>query len=657
MKKLKASDLSLEEKLRIVVGNGAQWGITDDLDGKIYRIRTTDGSVGVRFVAKENPDGSETIPPSIAYPSEQVLSHSWSTKNAYTYGEAVANDCIDFGADIVLGPGVNIKRNPICGRHFEYFSEDPFLTGTLAAAYIYGVQDHHIGTSVKHYCCNNIEYGRHFTSSNIDEKTLREIYIKQFDIALKAKPWTVMCSYNKVNGTWMSENREVFDILRNEIGYKGLIVSDWNSSHNSVRSINGGIDLVMPYKKLYCDTLKEGAGDGSLDMKELDRACDRVLELAYKCASEKELRKITMSKKARRKVAYNIAKDGIVLLKNNNHALPLTNEKIVITGAPIQRYYAGGGATYVTPDTTPAHLDDQLRKAGLDVEYKETVRWTYYGMAYMGGEDITCRDVLPEKDAVVIAVGNPKETEHECQDRQTLRLSREEEDTIISLGGLGKKVIVVVYAGSAVDMTPWIDCADAVVYAGYPGQYGNEAVTDILTGKVNPSGRLTETFPVCLEDVPAEQCYRDIENFDYEEGQMVGYRYYTTAGYPVLYPFGYGLSYSDFVYYGLKTETTDKSVKLTFTVENTSNNDGIEIPQVYAGPMSCENGRPVRELVGFDRVAVKAHSKKKVSVEIPKEQFKYYSLDAHKWMKTKGSITMYVGKNANDIILKSEITL
>ncbi|MCQ2770456.1 MAG: glycoside hydrolase family 3 C-terminal domain-containing protein [Clostridia bacterium] len=653
MPRLTAKDLTIEEKLKLVIG-GDHWG-TNTLDGKVRYVKMVDGPIGRRLVVSEDKQGRETILPSIAYPCAQALSHAWSEDFAYELGKAIANDMIDVNADILLGPAVNIKRTPLCGRNFEYYSEDPLLSGNLAAAYIKGAQDQHIGTSLKHFCANNIEYARHYCSSNLDERTLREIYLKQFEIAIKeSNPWTLMCSYNKVNGTWMSEHTELYKFLREEFKYDGTVVSDWNSVHDAVRTMNSGLDLIMPFKDIDYKRLKEGYEAGEISDDALDSAANNVLNLIYKCEDASKLRKRTMSIKSRKNLAYKLAQNGIVLLKNNN-VLPLSNERLVVTGAPVLRYKAGNGSSKVTLKEPAMTLDVALQNANFDCIYKETTRYVPNGQGMMCGTDVTCREELLTRDAVVIAVGN--ENEFESGDRETIKLCRAEEDAIRHLSGLGKKVIVVLYAGAPVDMSSWIGCVDAVVFASFGGQYQNEAVVDVLTGKFNPCGHLTESFPTCLEDVPAEQAYRDVENFDYDEGLLVGYRYYTTSNYPVLYPFGYGLSYSRFAYSNMDVKVQNDMVKVSFTITNTSDVDGIDIPQIYVGPLSCEPDRPIRELKGYARVAVKKNSSKKVTVDIPMDRLQYFSINTNKWEPCKGKLTFMLGKNSRDIIIEKDIVL
>ena len=315
--------LSGEDKLRLVMGRNS-WS-NYSLGGKLYSFNVSDASNGLRTKEDLEDDDSPTQT-SIAYPSSQMLANSWDVNLAEEYGRALANDCIEKGIDIVLGPGVNIKRLPICGRNFEYYSEDPVLAGYIAKGFVTGLQKEHIGACVKHYCANNIEYARLFDSSEVDERTLREIYLRVFQIAMEAKPWTVMCSYNLLNGTLMSENGKMFDLLRDEFGFDGLVMSDWSAVRRSSRSINGGLDLEMPHNTPRETEMRADYAAGLVDEKMLDRAAGRVIALAEKCGEESKKRKLTMTTEEREEFVVKAARESIVLLKNKEGALPLTNE-------------------------------------------------------------------------------------------------------------------------------------------------------------------------------------------------------------------------------------------------------------------------------------------------------------------------------------------
>ena len=644
--------LSGEDKLRLVMGEN-DWN-NYDLGGKIYKFRVSDATCGLRMKADiDKSDDPQT--PSTAYPSSQSIANSWDPSLAYDMGRAMANDCIERGVDIVLGPGVNIKRLPVCGRNFEYYSEDPVLAGYIAKGYIEGLQSEHVGACIKHYCANNVEYARLFDSSEVDERTLREIYLRVFEIAMEAKPWTVMCSYNLLNGKLMSENGKMFDLLRDEFGFDGLVMSDWCAVRRSSRSINGGLDLEMPYHESRANEAREDYKLGLFDEKMLDRAAGRVIKLAEKCGEESKKRKLTMTAEEREAFVVRAARESIVLLKNDN-ALPLKNETLMMTGAPERSFYEGGGSAFVVPSKPYLRLGAALRELGFDTSYREAVREVVGGQACMNGSAVSCREELETRDAAIIEVGDPSSVETECRDRQTIKLCREEESVIKYLRRTcpDKKIIVVIYAGSAIDMSDWIDDADAVVWAGYCGQGGNRAVAEVLAGKVNPSGKLSETFPLRLGDVRAMHSHIDPETVVYEEKLDVGYRYFTTHGVPVLFPFGFGLSYSEFEYSNLSVERDGGSLVAGFDIENVSDRDGCEIAQLYVSFETGEEGRPVRELKGFTKVRVPARSTVRAKITVDGKLLSYFSEERKEFVPI-GGMKVYVGKNCLDCALEAEV--
>ena len=642
--------LSGEDKLRLVMG--ADSWTNFDLDGRIDKFRVSDATCGLRTIA-DTDHGEETLP-STAYPSSQSIANSWDPSLAYEMGRAIANDCIEKGVDIVLGPGVNIKRLPVCGRNFEYYSEDPVLAGYIAKGYVEGLQSEHVGACVKHYCANNAEYARLFNSSEVDERTMREIYLRVFEIAMEAKPWTVMCSYNLLNGKLMSENGVMFDLLRDEYGFDGLVMSDWCAVRRSSRSINGGLDLEMPYHEERAKEAREDYAAGVFDEKMLDRAAARVTALADRCEAESKKRRLTMTPEGREAFVVKAAGESVVLLKNDR-ALPLKSEKLLVTGAPERSFYEGGGSGRVIPSKPHLRLGAALGELGFDVSYRESVREVSGGQACMNGSAISIREELQRRDAAIIEVGDPSSVESEGRDRQNIKLSREEVSVIKYLRETcpEKKLIVVVYAGSAIDMADWIGDADAVVWAGYCGQGGNAAVARVLSGAINPSGRLSETFPLALEDVKAMHSHIDPEKTVYEEELMVGYRYFTTHGVPVLFPFGYGLSYSKFEYSGLKVKR-DGGLTAEFDITNASDRDGRETAQLYVSFDTPDSGRPSLELKGFTKVEVPARSTVRARITVDEKLLNYYSQSEKRFLPI-GEMTVKVGANCLDTFLSEKI--
>lgn len=647
------SKLNKIQKVKLVMG--ADFWSNDTADGSLYKFVLSDGPVGLRQpLDKSNPEQKEVIK-SVAYPSAQVLSQTWNCDLAKLLGKSIGNDCIEQKVDIVLGPGVNIKRLPTNGRNFEYYSEDPYLAGTLAKKYIEGVQEMHVGTCIKHFCCNNSEFSRHWASMEVDERTLHEIYLKAFEIAMEAKPWTVMCSYNLVNGRRMSENNKLYNVLRNNFKFDGLIMSDWDAVKDSEASLNAGLNLEMPYNENHHNLMMKKAQENILDERKLDESAVKVIELAEKCEKESKLRKMDMSINERRNVALKIAEEGIVLLKNENNVLPLKPEKkIFITGDPTSRYYCGGGSSQVCPELPFISLEEALKAECDDVQYYESI-WEKLGHLAHVGNAKKALEYSAQAEYTILAVGDSANLEFECADREGIKLSKEEEILINDFAKVAKHLIIVVEAGSAIDMSSWIDKVEAVVYMGYGGELGHKALANILVGKINPSGRLSETFPLKLEDSPAMKSYHDSSVMKYGEGLNIGYRYYETFNVPVLFPFGYGLSYSKFEYSNLKIEQIKDVYKVSFDIENETEIDGAEVCQLYIREVVKEVYRPDYELKGYEKIFIKAHEKKKVIIELKRKDFAYYSTYYDEYHVKPGAFDILIGKNSHDIILKERI--
>lgn len=649
MKRIK--NLTKEQKIKLVMG--ADFWTNYDLDGQIYKFVVSDGPIGLRQPLDRMTTEQHDCIKSVAYPSFQMLSQTWDAELAYEMGRSLGNDCIEQKVDILLGPGVNIKRLPTNGRNFEYLSEDPYVAGTFAREYIKGVQSKHVGTSLKHFCCNNSEKSRQWMSMEVDERTMREIYLRAFEMACEAHPWTVMCSYNLVNGVRMSENAKLYGVLRNEFGFDGLIVSDWDAVKDSEASLNAGLSLEMPYNAAHQREMLAKAD--KLDPAKLDENAQRVLELADRCEEESKLRKIDMNLEDRRAVALKIEEEGIVLLKNSG-VLPLHGGKVLVTGAAAGRYYFGGGSSNVYPEREFEPLEDALRHEGADVEYAESV-WEVNGHQANLGNLKGAVLKAAASDCTVLCVGEPCSCEYESADRQQIKLSKEEETAIHALARVSEKLIVVVYAGAAIDMSDWVDEADAVVWAGYGGEFVNRAVAEVLTGKVNPSGKLTETFPLSLEDVPSENAYRDEAVMVYSEGLNVGYRYFDSFDVPVLFPFGFGLSYSEFRYGNLTVGKDGENIKVRFEIENVSDMDGKEAAQLYVREITKEVYRPYQELKAFKKVFVKAREKAAVEFVLDRSAFAYYSVAKDRWTVKPGVFEIRVGASVSDIRLTKKIVL
>ena len=647
------NNISNEEKLRLVMAK--DWWETDDLDGKIGKVKVSDGPVGLRCLAVTDSWANDSIYPSVAYPCYQMLSQTWNLSLAHKMGRAIADDCIEHNVDVLLGPGVNIKRTPLCGRNFEYFSEDPYVAGMFGKAFIEGVQEGHVGTSLKHYCCNNREYSRYWLSSEVDERTLREIYLKPFEIAVQAKPWTVMTSYNLVNGVRMSANKELNAVLRNEFGFDGVIVSDWEAVQDPLDTLHSDLDLEFPHNEKHAQEMRKHLEEGRIDLECLDKCSGRIIALGEKATDEKKLQKIQYSVEERIEISQEVEEEGIVLLKNNG-VLPLKDEKIYITGLPSQIYYHGGGSSAVIPNRPFVPLDEALRNLGYDAYYSESIGKIYGANVSMGNIRQACLN-SEQSDVTILTVGTGAGAEVEETDRRDIKLTPEELDALRYLRKYAKKLVVVVYAGSAVDLCEFDKLADAIVLAGFGGQNVSQAVANVLTGKVNPSGRLTETYAFSVDDIPSEHTTRSEAIMAYEEKLNVGYRYFETECVDALYPFGYGLSYSTFLYSDLKVVIKENFVDVSFKIENSSDVAGNEVVQIYISEVHPVVTRPVRELKAFDKVFIKAHDKIDVKRRLDKEVFSYYSPEHGKWVIHPGIFLLEIRKNAHEILLAEKIEL
>ncbi len=643
------SKITTDEKMRLLAGKNG-WQL-EDLDGKLPEVILADGPLGVRKTTvnawNENAFQCKDLP-AVAYPSAQVLSQSWNLEMAYEMGQCLADDCMEKDVDVLLGPGVNIKRSPTCGRNFEYFSEDPYVAGVFGREYIRGLQSKHVGATLKHYLANNNEIGRVWTSSNVDERTLREIYMRAFEIALQAQPWAVMSSYNLLNGVRVAHNTEYVDILRNALGHgENLLMSDWDAVKDHVASVRSGHDLEMPINPNHLEDLRKAYAAGEITDEEIDRCAGRVLAFVEKTQAQRQLRKNTYTVEQRRETATKIAREGIVLLKNNG-VLPIQNgQSVAFTAQVVDRYYSGGGSANVVTEFKTQPLPDCLRQLLPDSQVDSAQFWS--------DEYLQCFTNADGKDVSVISVGF---VIGEGNDRQHLKVKQwdDEEWFIKKVAKRNPNTVVVIYGGGAVDVSAWIDDVAAVVYAGYPGQMGTQAIADVLTGKVNPSGKLTETF-AAQEHYPSENIEFDGLNYNYDEKMDVGYRYFDKHPEQVQYPFGYGLSYTKFGYSDLKVEQNGKRVTAVFKVTNTGDRDGAEISQIYVRAVDSKVEKPIKELRGFAKTFLKAGETKEVSVELDSRAFDHYDVQSHAWVTDPGTYEIIVAENAQTECLCNIITI
>lgn len=655
----RTENLTTEEKLRLLTAKSGF--TTEDLDGKMPVLTVADGPAGLRIETESFPKGK----PSLCYPAPHVIANSWNRKLAERVGEAIASDCIDEGVDILLAPGVNIKRIPLCGRNFEYFSEDPYLAGALASEYICGVQSLGIGASLKHFCANNREWDRGFQSSEIDERTLMEIYVKPFEIAIRdAKPWTVMCAYNPVNGVYASENGYLLKkLLRERLGFKGVVISDWGAVHDRCRALAASLDLEFPYNPSAFGCLSKGLDEGKIHLREVDESAERLVALLEKKEREKPKRK-ALSQTLRRETALKGAREGIVLLKNEN-LLPLKSVKrLAVLGSLAETpSVSGGGSARVVPSERPETLAKEL--SGL----LQDCKIDYYGgyvysssilpvaLPQISGQNEAAK-LAYHSDAVIIVVGTNQLLETECYDRNSLRLPPELEKFILDISKENENIAVVVESGGAVDMTAWIDKVKAVVYTGFAGQYMNRALAEILTGKICPSGKLSESFPLSLDDTPTGTRRGDGFAERYSEGIFVGYRWYDKEQKEVLFPFGFGLSYTSFEYSDLRLgRLKDGKVKVSFRLKNTGDRTGKEIVQIYVCQRHAPVTRPEKELKAFDKVELKAGEEKLITAELCREDFAVWSVVHERWHVFGGDFEVLAGASSRDVRLSARLTI
>lgn len=655
MRKISVKDLTVQEKLRLICGQDC-WH-TVSLGGKLPQITVSDGPNGLR-TEQTDENGKTYAIPAVAYPSIQLLANTWSTESARTMGACLADDCLERDVDILLAPGVNIKRHPLNGRNFEYFSEDPVLAGEMAKAYIEGVQGGGVGACLKHFCCNNLEYDRLHQSSDVDDRTLHEIYYAPFAIACKAKPVSVMCSYNRVNGTYASEYKQGFDYLREACGFDGAIFSDWDAVRDRAAAARAGLDLEMPFNQNNYEKLCADYRAGKLPDEELDACAQRVIDLVYRCKAMRESARIQTTEAERAAAARQIAAEGMVLLKNDG-TLPLTDGSSVMVGGCYAKpdtpdmIRGGGSACVVRKDTFD--LPARLAERGFSVRYEGAFR--YDGVNSNVQNARTALEYAAESDVAIVCVGTGMPYEYEAGDRKTMRLPEVQERAITEIAAQCERTIVVIFAGAAVEMSAWADKVQAIVFAGFPGAGGDEALADLLVGKIDPSGKLSETFPRSLEDVPAVRAYRCAGVTRYAEGLDVGYRYFDTYDVPVQFPFGHGLHYASYVYADLKCMPKGDGLEISYAIQNTSDREGKEVSQVYVRERAPLVYRPKKELKAFAKTSVCAGKSKTVTHFLDMSVFAHWSVSQNRWEVTDGLYEVLVGASSADIRLRAKLRI
>ena len=646
-----------------------------------------------------------------AFPIGTMLASTWNTDLVKEVGHAMGNEALEYGLDVILGPGANIHRNPLCGRNFEYYSEDPVLTGWIGAACVNGIQSNGVGTSVKHFALNNQETKRNVNDVRISERALREIYLKGFEIIVKkSQPWTIMSSYNKLNGTYTSENKYLMtDILRDDWGFKGLVMSDWFGGQNAPAQIKAGNDLLEPGTKFQWDALKEAVKSGDLPLTSVDTSTKRILKLIL--TSKKMQRSIIRNNpdlKAHAQTAQQSATEGIVLLKNEN-TLPLQNKKnIALLGVTSYDFIAGGTGSGDVNEAYTVSLEEGLKNKGMEINKVIQKSFEAHKLAnaksfvkpegmkamfqpYNPPQWIPTSEEIAQSvssaDLGIVTIGRNSGEGADRKEKDDFLLTSMEQQliemTCKAYHAAGKKVIVVLNIGGVIETASWKNLPDAIVLAWQGGQEGGNAVATILSGEINPSGKLPMTFPVHLADhascanfpldskpmgmfdmvgsgrtLPEKEQVRNYDYTDYKEGIYVGYRHFDKAKIEVSYPFGYGLSYTQFKYSDLASAVLNDTLKVDISVSNSGNCKGKEVVQVYLSKPDSKIDRPVQELKAFAKTSnLNPGEAQNLTFKIPLNELTYWNEKESKWTLEKGQYIVRASSSSRDIRLSKEIII
>lgn len=649
-------NMTLEEKCYLLSGKDF-WQTRSVERLNIPSISLSDGPHGVRRQeGAADQLGLNASIPATCYPTAATVANSWDEALAREMAQSLGEEAVSQEVNVLLGPGLNIKRSPLCGRNFEYFSEDPYLAGKMAAAYVLGIQKAGASACPKHFAANSQELRRMASDSVVDERTLREIYLTGFEIAVReAHPKSIMSSYNRINGEYANENKHLLrDILVDEWGFDGFVVSDWGGSNDHVKGVENGSHLEMPTTGGDSDEeLIRAVKSGKISEAAVDERVEELVNVIMQLAPVTQTAKgKKFDVEAHHEMAQKAAEGSIVLLKNDEKLLPLEKgAKVAVIGDFAQKpRYQGAGSSVVNPTKLVSTLDVikdfDLDMIGFAAGYVRT------GEA---NDEMKAEAVRLAKDAetVLLYVGLDEVSEAEGLDRSNMKLGKNQEDLIKALLEVNKNIVVVLSAGSPIEM-PWAEKVPAIIHGYLSGQAGAGAMLKAVTGQINPNGKLAESYPFKYEDTPAYNYFPSKErSSEYREGLYVGYRYYTTAKVPVRYPFGYGLSYTSFTY--SEMSATDKAV--TFTIQNTGERDGAEVAQVYVSAKAGEVFRPALELKGFAKVFLKAGEKKTVTVSLDDKAFRYFNVKTNKWEVEGGDYEILVGASCMDIRLSKVVSV
>ena len=647
--------LTLEEKCALL--SGAETFKTRGMpEHGIPQIWLSDGPHGLRKQAGESDHlGLNPSVPATCFPTASAVANSWDAALGEEIGAALGEEAAAQEVSVVLGPGLNMKRNPLCGRSFEYFSEDPYLAGKLAAGYIRGIQSKGVAACPKHFAVNSQETRRMASDSIVDERTLREIYLTGFEIAVKeGHPRSIMSSYNLVNGTYANENKHLLmEILRGEWGFDGAVITDWGGSNDHALGVKNGSTLEMPAPG--GDSVREllaAVESGKISESDIDARLSELLPLVFDTKAALDAAPREFDAAAHHALARRAAEESLVLLKNEGSLLPLAaGTKVAVIGDFAKNpRYQGAGSSMVNSTQVDVLLDKLIDSELNVIGYQQG--FDRHGKPDAALQKSAC-ELATQADTVILCMGLDEIAESEGLDRSNLRLAQNQLDLLQAVAAVNPKIVVVLYSGSVVE-TPWLDNCQALLYAALGGQAGAGAVADALTGKVNPCGKLAETWPLAYADVPSAADFATRrKTVEYREGLYIGYRYFTTAEKAVRFPFGYGMSYTTFAYSDMAAD--EQGVSLTVT--NTGSVAGTEIVQLYTAKKNSELFRPAKELKGFARVTLAPGEKQRITIMLDDKAFRFWNVKANRWEIEGGEYELLVGASVEDIRLCEKISV
>ena len=648
-------ELTLEEKCALL--SGAETFKTRGMpEHGIPQIWLSDGPHGLRKQAGESDHlGLNPSVPATCFPTASAVANSWDAALGEEIGAALGEEAAAQEVSVVLGPGLNMKRNPLCGRSFEYFSEDPYLAGKLAAGYIRGIQSKGVAACPKHFAVNSQETRRMASDSIVDERTLREIYLTGFEIAVKeGHPRSIMSSYNLVNGMYANENKHLLmEILRGEWGFDGAVITDWGGSNDHALGVKNGSTLEMPAPG--GDSVREllaAVESGKITESDIDARLSELLPLVFDTKAALDAAPREFDAAAHHALARRAAEESLVLLKNEDSLLPLAaGTKVAVIGDFAKNpRYQGAGSSMVNSTQVDVLLDKLIDSELNVIGYQQG--FDRHGKPDAALQKSAC-ELAAQANTVILCMGLDEIAESEGLDRSNLRLAQNQMDLLQAVAAINPKIVVVLYSGSVVE-TPWLDNCQALLYAALGGQAGAGAVADALTGKVNPCGKLAETWPLTYADIPSAADFATRrKTVEYREGLYIGYRYFTTAEKAVRFPFGYGMSYTTFTYSDMAAD--EQGVSLTVT--NTGSVAGTEIVQLYVAKKNSELFRPARELKGFARVTLAPGEKQRITIMLDDKAFRFWNVKANRWEIEGGEYELLVGASVEDIRLCEKISV